>query len=136
MAHLTPIKILLPKCLIQFNFSMSSEFPNTINKFRMYNKALYIVVVSCFLLSFNSCKPEDTAQPKETGTVTDIDGNIYQTVKIGNQWWMSENLLVTRYNDSSHVTQLNVVFNPDTAWANSTTEAYCSYENNLSLIHI
>jgi uncharacterized protein (TIGR02145 family) len=29
--------------------------------------------------------------------VTDIDGNIYQTIKIGNQIWMMENLRTTRY---------------------------------------
>ncbi len=37
-----------------------------------------------------------TTQPDGTGTVNDIDGNIYALVKIGDQWWMAESLNVTR----------------------------------------
>ena len=36
-------------------------------------------------------------------TVTDIDSNTYNTVKIGNQCWMKENLRTTRYADGVNI---------------------------------
>ena len=61
------------------------------------------------------------------GPVTDIDGNIYQTVQIGTQIWTAKNLTTTHYNDGSII---DYVTN-STTWAGLTTGAYCRLQNSF-----
>lgn len=45
------------------------------------------------------------------GLLTDIDGNIYRGVQIGNQGWMAENLRTTRYKDGTLVKPAGALYN-------------------------
>jgi uncharacterized protein (TIGR02145 family) len=62
------------------------------------------------------------------GTVTDIDGNVYQTVTIGSQVWMAENLEVTHYSNGDSIPNVT----DSTVWSTLTTGAYCNYDNNTA----
>jgi uncharacterized protein (TIGR02145 family) len=67
--------------------------------------------------------PED--HTGETGTVTDIDGNVYQTIGIGSQIWTTENLRTTRFNDESPIT----LEKDNSAWESLAGPGYCWYNN-------
>jgi uncharacterized protein (TIGR02145 family) len=62
------------------------------------------------------------------GTVNDSEGNIYQTIGIGYQMWMAENLKTTKYNDDTTIPEIA----QSSQWVNLTSGAYCWYDNNSS----
>lgn len=81
----------------------------------------------------DSVRNSDTSGMKiylipSAGTLTDVDGNAYQTVRLGNQVWTVENLKTTRYNDGSAIAYLPV----DNEWYTSTTGAYSYYNNDMA----
>ena len=64
-------------------------------------------------------------------TVTDADGNVYTTVKIGNQVWTLENLKTTKYNDGTPIPYIT----DKSEWSlydDNKKPAYCWYANDTS----
>ena len=59
-------------------------------------------------------------------TVTDIDGNKYNTVQIGSQCWMRENMKTTKYHTGEDIPI--VIHNSD--WEYRNTPAMCYYNND------
>ena len=58
-------------------------------------------------------------------TVTDYDGNVYETVLIGEQLWMAENLEVTHYRHGDEIP--NITNNGD--WSSISTSTYGHYND-------
>lgn len=83
--------------------------------------------LTLFLITACSKKDEVSTVPTtlKVPTVKDIDGNAYDTVKIGDQLWMVENLRTTRYRNGDTIPNVS-----DAAgWGSLTTGAYCNYNN-------
>ena len=100
-----------------------------VSLFRKY----FVPALVCVLLGVWGCSdddsPTDPGDPggsgDSSGTVTDIDGNVYQTVTIGDQVWMAENLKVTHYRNGDPIPNV-----ASDSWSSQTTGAYCSYNND------
>lgn len=85
------------------------------------------------ILLMPGCKKDDNNNDNNPAIVvqpdtplTDMDGNVYATVKIGRQIWMAENLRVLHYRTGGTIFPIQ----SPTSWAANTTQAaYCYYDN-------
>jgi uncharacterized protein (TIGR02145 family) len=106
-----------------FTHSFSSIDPNNIQYARAYARTTtgvyYSTEKSFTSVPWNRCPG--------TPSVTDIVGNLYHTVQIGNQCWTQSNLKVSKYRNGDNIpTGLS-----NSAWQNTTSGAYAIYNNVL-----
>jgi uncharacterized protein (TIGR02145 family) len=83
------------------------------------------IAISLLILALPSCSKVDET---DKGSVTDIEGTVYNTVKIDNLWWMAENLKTTKLNDGTSLSMIS----DNSSWGALRTPAYCWYNNNTS----
>jgi uncharacterized protein (TIGR02145 family) len=76
-----------------------------------------VLEVSSVIISSSSLESENN--------MIDIDGNIYASVRIGEQVWMAENLRATKYSDGTAIPNIT----NDSAWFSLNTGGWCHYNN-------
>ena len=88
---------------------------------------LFFLLIGLSLSFLTACKKKDQAAPTlQTDSVTDFDGNVYKTVKIGTQWWMSQNLQVKHYRNGLSIKEIDN--NNSSLWDSSYTKgAFCMF---------
>jgi len=87
------------------------------------------IMIFYILLVPTSCSKDQEIVPNfKTDSVTDIDGNVYKTVKIGSQWWMAGDLKVKRYRNGDVIDSMGNFWGSgrmDSAlWNHTITGAY------------
>ena len=97
-------------------------------------KQLLLLSTLVVLIIAGGCKKKEDEPPPSTTVnlytqgngVTDINGHTYNTMVLGTQEWMQENLRTTKYATGDPIPNVT-----DSAqWVNLTTGAWCHYGND------
>lgn len=113
---------------------------------KWHNKIGLFTVIAFLIILEYGCKKDEVVSVNPTnglttavfnpdltyGTLTDQDGNIYKTIRIGNQTWMAENLRVTHYRNGDAIPNIT----DTTQWATQTEGAWCNYNNTEDITAI
>lgn len=84
-----------------------------------------LLILGLFCILIVSCKKEKVEPYK---VMTDIDGNVYHTIILGDQVWMAENLKTTRYRNGDTIAHREGI-----KWAGVTSGAWCHYNDDEEL---
>lgn len=91
-------------------------------------KIFYLSSIVFLILQSCSSSDNNNINNNSNGSVTDIDGNDYQTVAICIQNWTKTNLNVSKYSDGTPIPQVT----NSNQWENLTTGAWCYLVNSSS----
>jgi uncharacterized protein (TIGR02145 family) len=123
------------------NFGFFSDLNAVCNFFCLdqYDVSRYVA----FMKYDDSILWLDGAGPRQTGAsirfikkdsnwvegdmLTDLDGNLYRTIKIGNQVWLADNWACTKLKTGTPIVEVT----SSSAWNAATGPMYCNYNNNI-----
>lgn len=86
---------------------------------------LWILLISAYAISSCSSTADDEIS---IGSVTDIDGNTYSTVLLGEQEWMAENLRTSKYANGNQIPEVS----SHQEWRSLSYGAWSYLDNNQS----
>ena len=87
----------------------------------------FLMMVMLLMLTSN-CKKGDSSNTNNSGNITDVEGNVYNTVTIGTQIWTAENIKTTKYKDGTLIPNVT----DDPTWSSLTSGAYSWYNNEVN----
>ncbi len=87
-----------------------------------------LIICSLFILGCN----KDKKEPIEIVYGSDVDnnGNVFTTVKIGEQWWMAENLASNRFQNGDSLNYVSLE-NSTSNWNTQLQGAYTFHNDSL-----
>jgi len=91
-----------------------------------------LFIISLLVITSSACNKDDNnEEPSDPnqGTVKDIEGNSYKTTKIGDQWWMAENLNTTKFRNGENIPYLA----GSNEWTSTLSAGYCHSNNDTTL---
>ena len=108
---------------IELNGTISAE-DNQIKNLLDPTDAQDAVTLSVLLEKISEL--QDQIDNAQIGSITDVDGNTYNSLAYGNQAWTLENAEKETYRDGTEIPQITELDD----WVALTTGAWCYYEND------